>query len=530
MADTTRPTPASSPRSGLTALDLVVLGIVLALGILNLMQPLAWDQIMFALGAKRMHHGGVLYRDYWDPKQPGMFFFYELAGMLFGFDGIGFHTLELIAQLGLSCVLLITLRERFERRWIASVTPLLTVGWYYAVTSDWHLTQIESLVGLPLYLCGWWAVRATEAPGRRGRYLLLSGAMGGVVLMLKLVFAPILVAIWLMALWRMESLRDVPRGRGPKLIPGRLAGALLTLIAGTLIAFAPLMAYFVTSPALRLFWATTFIYPGQALSQLHTFRIHYLLSGLRWFCFTWSPLLVLTIVGLRAAARRGVDPLCAMLGLWLAVGFFVLMIQSLSYWEYQYLLLMVPVGLLAAYGLDAIWNGIERPVARVAVALALLAIPHWYLVHKTAALAKHHFALAPADRAAYQAEVSFDRAIPRILDDAGFLMRPDARPGAIWVMGNPLIYWLTGREQAVPRNGASFIEYATAPEWALLTESLEKAQPSYVFVSESYLPMIARSTDKCAGFLNWLATDYRVVRRSREGFWFERALPRTMTR
>src|SRR6267378_1235309 len=102
MADTTRPAPALPLRSRFTTLDLVALALVLVLGLVNLMQQLAWDQAMFALGARSMHHGGVLYRDYWDPKQPGMFFFYELAGVLFGFDAPGFHTLELIALIALS--------------------------------------------------------------------------------------------------------------------------------------------------------------------------------------------------------------------------------------------------------------------------------------------------------------------------------------------------------------------------------------------------------------------------------------------
>ena len=147
------------------------------------------------------------------------------------------------------------------------------------------------------------------------------------------------------------------------------------------------------------------------------------------------------------------------------------MIQSLSYWEYQYLLLSVPVGLLAVHGLDAIWPRIARPRARWALSLALVVIPLWFVAHKSAVLVRHRFALASADRAAYQSEISFDHAIPRILEHAGFLMRPEARRGAIWVMGSPMIYWLTGRDQAVPRNGASFIEYATADEWTRLTRS-----------------------------------------------------------
>jgi hypothetical protein len=523
MADTTRPAPAHTPHPGFTALDLAALGLVLALGLVNLMQPLAWDQAMFALGAQRMHHGGVLYRDYWDPKQPGLFFFYELAGALFGFGAVGFHALELLALLGLALALLITLRGRFAHRWIASLTPLLTIGWYYAVTSDWHLTQIESLVGLPLYLCGWWAVRAAETAGHRTRHLLLSGAMGGLVLSLKIVFVPILLAIWLVALWRMESTRTAQNGPGPKFDLGMLGIALLTLIAGALIALAPIAAYFAANHAAALAWWTTFVYPGEALAELHTLRVHYLLTGLHWFGALWSPLLILMVLGLRAAARRELDALVAVLGMWLAVGFFVLMIQSLSYWEYQYLLLSVPVGVLAAHGLDAFWPKIARPATRAALVLALVAIPLVCVARKTAVLARHRFAIAPADRAEYRAEVSFDHAIARIMEDAGFLMRPQARPGAIWVMGNPMIYWLTGREQAVPRNGASFIEYASAAEWMRLTRSLEQAQPVYVFVSESYLPMISRSTDKCAGFLNWLATEYRVLHRTREGFWFERA-------
>jgi len=465
MAASPPQTLAPSPRW--TRLDWAALALLALLGALNLAQPLAWDQTMFALGARRMHAGGVLYRDYWDPKQPGLFFFYELAGVLFGWGAGGVHLLELIALVGFGALLVFSLRTRFTHRALASWAPLLAIGWFYAVTTDWHLTQIEALVALPLYVSAWSAARA----------------------------------------------------------------AALALAAGVALAVAPLALYFAAHHATRHLLWTTFVYPGQALSQLRSLRIHYLLAGLGWFAVTWAPLLALLPFALRDAAPSGPaaaraaggrsDALTLALALWVGVGFFTLMVQSLSYWEYQFVLLAAPLGLLAARAVDTLWPKLGRP-ARTALVLALVAIPAVHVAQKTATLAAHGFALDAASRDSYQVAVSHDRALPLIRADVAWLAGSDARPGPIWVMGNPMIYAESGRAQAIPRNGASFIEYATPEEWARITADLERARPTYVFVWSAYLPMLSASTDKCAGFLNWLGTDYRAVRRTREGFWFER--------
>src|ERR1044072_2235741 len=63
-----------------------VLGLVAFVGLGALVQPFTWDQAVFALGAERLLAGGRLYVDYWDFKQPGIFWFFALAGRLFGVD------------------------------------------------------------------------------------------------------------------------------------------------------------------------------------------------------------------------------------------------------------------------------------------------------------------------------------------------------------------------------------------------------------------------------------------------------------
>jgi hypothetical protein len=521
------PPQTLAPSARWTRLDWAALALLALLGALNLAQPLAWDQTMFALGARRMHAGGVLYRDYWDPKQPGLFFFYELAGVLFGWGAGGVHLLELIALVGFGALLVFSLRTRFTHRALASWAPLLAIGWFYAVTTDWHLTQIEALVALPLYVSAWSAARAAETRARRTARLVLAGVAGGAALALKVLFAPIVLAMWIVPLARIAAGTGGTRGRGA----AAAARAALALAAGVALAVAPLALYFAAHHATRLFLWTTFVYPGQALSQLRSLRIHYLLAGLGWFAVTWAPLLALLPFALRDAAPTGPaaartaggrsDALTLALALWVGVGFFTLMVQSLSYWEYQFVLLAAPLGLLAARAVDTLWPKLGRP-ARTALVLALVAIPAVHVAQKTATLAAHGFALDAASRDSYQVAVSHDRALPRIRADVAWLAGSDARPGPIWVMGNPMIYAESGRAQAIPRNGASFIEYATPEEWARITADLERARPTYVFVWSAYLPMLSASTDKCAGFLNWLGTDYRAVRRTREGFWFER--------
>ena len=52
-------------------------------------------------------------------------------------------------------------------------------------------------------------------------------------------------------------------------------------------------------------------------------------------------------------------------GVLFTAGFAVILLQRLSWWEYQYLLLSVPVGILATKGIEILWVSLEaRPPFR----------------------------------------------------------------------------------------------------------------------------------------------------------------------
>jgi hypothetical protein len=80
---------------GIRPADLGVLIIVAVLGLGHLAYPFGGDQALFVIGAWDLSQGAVLYRDFWDFKQPGIFAFYSAAGRLFGFDEVGIHAFEL---------------------------------------------------------------------------------------------------------------------------------------------------------------------------------------------------------------------------------------------------------------------------------------------------------------------------------------------------------------------------------------------------------------------------------------------------
>src|SRR4249919_2061776 len=92
----------------------VVLGVIALLGILAAPLPFTGDQALFASGARQLARGGVLYRDFWDVKQPGIYLWYLGGGALFGYSEVALHLVEVAYQLAFAVVLIVTLRGRFS--------------------------------------------------------------------------------------------------------------------------------------------------------------------------------------------------------------------------------------------------------------------------------------------------------------------------------------------------------------------------------------------------------------------------------
>src|SRR5262249_14327162 len=154
----------------------------------------------------------------------------------------------------------------------AATAVLLSVGLYYSVASDWHLTQVEPLAGFPLLLALWCSCRASRAE-RASLLFALSGLAGGLCVLLKVLFFPILVAVW-----GEDSAALAARHRGRRI--GVVAPALMAIAAGFLLPSGAVVLYFAVTKTLGLAYWSTLVHPVEVVSGEHHLRLRVLAGGL----------------------------------------------------------------------------------------------------------------------------------------------------------------------------------------------------------------------------------------------------------
>jgi hypothetical protein len=495
--------------------DLLALGIVSVVGLLHLPYPFGGDQAVFTLGASKISQGGLLYRDFWDVKQPGIFGFYLLAGRLFGFNEVGVHALELVYMIAFSVVLILCCRTYFRERWLVSLVPLFTVGVYYGLASFNHLTQLESLIGFPIFLSLYWA---SETGKHRGRSLFLSGLMGGVVLQFKFVLAPILFCFWLTAF--LSSAR-----RKKTTFAGELLHGILPILMGALIPALVVLLWFARMNDLGPLLYTTFKYPLLVARELPKLdRTGALLTGFQWFLGNFAPLVALGFVGGWLAFVRSADLMTINLGLWVVVGFGLILLQRYSWWEYHYFLLLVPLSILTVKAIEIVWDALRarRAVSRspreqlaFAIFLTMLFSPvldSWTMLGLR--LARHKFALAPAERLRFQR--SLNPAYESATTSVAFLSQQSSLPGDIFVFGSPVYYRMAGRNQAVAIVG-SMPDLLLPEQWTELKEQLAKALPPYIYVADDQVEF---QKTRAPGMVQFINNNYRFLHTDCAGTWY----------
>jgi hypothetical protein len=501
--------------------DVAALLVVAFAGLVNLPVPFHDDQGFFTTGARELLAGGALYRDFWDAKQPGIFWFYLAAGRIAGFHEIGIHAVELGYMLVLALVLLVTLRGPVGSPGTARLAVVLSVGVYYAVTGSNHLTQLEGLAGLPVFLCLWWAVRATERPGGAFGLLVLSGVAGGVTLLLKLILLPVPVGCWVIGLWGTEW----PDRRPSAAALARWMGAVALGLALPLgIAAAALGTQGVLGDAL---W-TTFVHPFRIAAETGGIGSpRFFAAGLVWFGEHFAPVLAFALIGAYARLSGSAPPaartgrlLTSGLVAWVVCGGLAIVLQR-KWWPYHYMLLFVPLGILAAMGVQAIWRRVTAaehlPRWGVAVALALFFLsPMTQLVTKLIRLPN---GLPRADRARRLGYAeSFDLRYATFPDNVAFLRAAGSMPGPIYVFATPLLYYLADRRPATAFPGTWWENY-DASVWKRIADELAERRPPYIFVDNEAAPMVAERLPRISRFL---ADCYRERHRDSRGTWFER--------
>lgn len=465
------------------------------------------------VGARHLDHGGRLYVDFWDNKQPGIYLFYWLAGRLFGFHEAGVHSLELIWHSLLAVAMVVGLRRHFERPWLAAAVPMATLGLFYGMCSKWHLTQVEILVTLPLFGCWWFSSQLDDAgKATHFRRWFLSGLCAGLMVTFKLALAPLALAIWTVAIGvrihalGRASLRDV------------FSGLLAAFLGGvTFLAFVA--AGFAFHGSLKEMVWTTFVYPLEALSKSEAAPLSRLLSSVAWFTANGLICILFAMLGLfswRGARREALTP---SLTAWLIAAAGVIWIQRWSWWQYHFCLFLIPLGILAVRGVDALLpNELLRNRRAADIAAAcVLALCLIGPVIPSVGLKSLAFAQQIQKRTSWRHEYqrAIDPAEQKIWESTQFL-RDEPAKAPIYVFGNPLYLYLSDRLQAMPEHGWSWETFLPS-QWAALPEKLRAAKPVWLFADPNYADLINRKSPATRQVITDLYTPKIVTE---EGVWF----------
>lgn len=451
--------------------------LVLLLAASRLPYPLDGDQALFLVYARQMAEGGRLYLDLWDTKQPGIFWFYGLAGRLFGHDGVGVHLLELLWLAAAAVLLRWAARWQLRHALAVELVPLLTVGLYYATASAWFMTQVEILVTLPLAAVMLAGLGVTHRPALAPLLHAVAGLGLCVVAVFKLVLLPVPLALW--AVSTALALRGSPRR------VRAMASAGLWLGLGAALPLAATAAWLVAQGSWDAFAWTSFVFPGLALQEAQPKTLRDGLRGALWFIAEAVPVALLWAVAWRRPGRPALRPIEWQCLAWLASGLLVIAAQRLSWWSYHHLLVLAPLGLLAACAIDRLLAGRTVDGRRAAVGFVALA-----LLVMFALPARHTVATLRGVRAAMAAEPGqgLDAFRERIrpghrqrLADAAFLREPAAGRSPVYVFGDPNWMLAAGRGQALAINGWSW-EVMPRRLWVDFEQQFRARPPAWVYL------------------------------------------------
>ncbi len=490
------------------------------LGVVHLPTPLHGDAALYQAGARAMADGGTLYRDFWDLKQPGIYLFHGLAGTLLGFGELGLHMLELATLLVVSLAQVLLLRRVFSPPWLASFVPVASFGAYYSVTTDWHLTQPAILLCAPLFTI---LAVASFSWSRPRLAWMVAGAAGAVAIAFKIATAPLVVA--LVAAGILLEQRDQAAGSAflrLRLFPVA-AGAILAGGAGILwLQFTGGWDGFV--------WTLT-SWHADALATRGPHPIRRVIESTFWFAKGFAPWLLLAAAAPLAAHGARPERVYFLSALWIAGGAALVAVEPFAGWEFDYLMLVVPLAILAIRGVQGILEAAARAHSNREwpAAASLLRHPHRtaFVVVVAASLpglvrwlpkARDFCAHAPHVGAS---EYAYQRALHGGYESAwhttAFLREEDAASGAIYVFGDPVVMRLADRPSASAVHGWA-CEVQPPSSWRRVEQDLRVSRPPYIFVGseeEAYLDV------RGEGVRALLAEFYEVRERTPLGTWYE---------
>ena len=499
-------TASSSPRAGAFrgrspwVVIIVVLVVVAGLGFIKLNLPFHNDQATFANYARMMDQGATLYRDVWDPKQPGIFYFFLAGGRLFGFSEAGFHLLELIYLAAGGFVGALWLRRRLLHGNVAFWYPILTAGWFFFLARHHDPGQVEILAG-PLILGHLiLSLPSTNASNQQklsaGR-LIAAGICVGLLGWLKLLLMAIPAVVAIVAALATGRQSPKPVQSAFRFLGWQLVGVAIPLLG--------MVVWFAANGVLDTLWFTFVTYPLSIIGDKTDTVLHKLVFR---SVVIYLPLLFL---GAIALVKRKNYPTSRTLFLLastaIVVSAAVVLVQT--WWTYQATLALFPAALLAVFGLDQV---IESPPRRRAVLtlLALLTLIPAVVVEgpRLAEGVNHRFGYG-GNVVEYQSAVE---PVYGRLTEA--LESVDIGPGDTVFGTDNRTAWLADRPQAIPIS-PWLTARGTSDLNAEAMEQLRQSPADWIFVDNW-----ADNLTSTAQLRALLESDYRMVAETDDGEWW----------
>lgn len=469
-----------------------------------LLWPQTGDGALFQTAARILGEGGAYWRDFWDYKQPGLYWWYAIADN-FHHGLIAARLLEIVT-LDACAVLSAMVADRVvgDARVTASA-PWLVVGPYAFGSVVGGVGQVEGLMALPVLLM----IAATiDLTGHEPRpfWALIGGVAAGVLVLLKVLYAPIALCIVLLGL--ASCLRPAgERGRVCRMVRWWLGGFALVIVAAS--------TELIRTNAWNVAWLTTFEFPGRVLqpSLFEPSRIGWVLQKMIPY---YVPLIVLSLPALAAARHR--EARVERAALLLVMVTLVNILPQLPT-TYRLLALSVPMGCLAALGLARILaSGRVRGLGVLTVAMAVVA----------AALVVGYQGLrvaAAAQRVGFPTDEAGLYAIgDRLMgDDMNQWRCPVvgriARDTPIVVVGDPRVFRAVDARPAMEVHGWS-VEMYDAILWAEFTREFERSRPAWVFVDDFYRAELDRGAPRVRAILNSTYEQMAPCQGSNQGSWY----------
>ncbi|MGE0315499.1 MAG: hypothetical protein AB7P21_28105 [Lautropia sp.] len=466
------------------------------------------DQALFGIGAQILRDGGVLYRDFWDVKQPGIYWFNQAALALPGAGGRHWLLVVWLATTGLASAVLAAIAAPYTGAWLFA--PLLTLGTCLLVSDPSNIGQLETLVPLPItgvIVCVL-GVAARRIPLRGG--WLAAGVLTGVTALFKLILASIPATILLIALARLGF------QRGARATALAFAMALL----GAALVAAATIAPFAAAGALEPMLWTQFAWPVQALGAIGHAPVSRLLDAAAWFAGAVALMLPAAWVGLRGTLARRMrrrdapppspqgDPgspaslgladrdlpirslAGACLAAWLLVDLAAIAAQQLSWHAYHFTLLIWPIGMLAALGAG---QAIQRRGSRVAL---------WVLV---LALAVNLLRFGYRQWAPPEPPIEPRHYVAKLPALAAQLARSPCRTAIVF--GSPALLLATGLSPAGALTG-QLAPILLPVQWRQLEDTIRDTRPGYLYLHAG-APMLIGAKRQALERL--IERDYRVL-------------------